>query len=43
MAERVGFDPLNAAPCTRLHGLVGAKETKHLPGFRLPPDLIDGF
>jgi hypothetical protein len=43
MAERVGFDPLNAEPCTALHGPVWSQETKHLSEFRLPPDLIDVF
>ncbi len=43
MAERVGFDPLNAEPCTAVHGLVRPQETKHLSGFRLPLDLIDVF
>jgi hypothetical protein len=43
LLERVGFDPLNAEPCTALHGLVQTYETKHLSGFRPPPDLIDMF
>jgi hypothetical protein len=43
MAERVGFDPLNAEPFTALHGHVPLQEIKHLSGFRLPPDLIDVF
>ena len=41
MAERVGFEPLNAEPCTALHGLVLTQETKHLSEFRLASDLID--
>jgi hypothetical protein len=43
MAERVGFDPVNAEPCTVLHDLVRAQETKYLSGFRLPLDFIDVF
>jgi hypothetical protein len=43
VAERVGFEPLNAEPCTALHCLVRPWETKHLSGFRLPPELIDVF
>jgi hypothetical protein len=43
MAERMGFDPLNAESCTALHGLVRAQKTRHLPGFRFSPDLIDVF
>jgi hypothetical protein len=43
MAERVGFDPLNAEPCSTLHGLVWAQETKHLSGFRFLPEFIDAF
>ena len=43
MAERVGFDPLNAEPRTALHGLVRTQETKRLQGFRLPPNLTDVF
>ena len=43
MAERVGFEALNAKPCTALHGLVQIQETKHLSGFRFSPDLIDMF
>ena len=43
MAERVGFEPLNAEPCTALHGLVQAQETRHLSGFRFLLDLIDPF
>jgi len=30
MAERVGFETLNAQPCTGLHALVQARETRHL-------------
>jgi hypothetical protein len=43
MAERGGFDPLNAEPCAVLHGLLRTKETKRLSGFRLPLDLISLF
>src|SRR6266576_127757 len=43
MAERVGFDSLNAEPCTALHGFVRPQETKHLSEFQLPPGLIDVF
>src|SRR3981189_2277930 len=43
MAERVGFDPLNAEPRTALHGLVRTQKTKRLQGFRLPPNLTDVF
>ena len=43
MAERVGFEPLNVEPCTGLHGLVQAQETRHLSGFQFPLDLIDPF
>jgi hypothetical protein len=39
--EWVGFKPLNAVPCTGLHGLVRSRETKHLSGFRFPPEPID--
>jgi hypothetical protein len=41
MADRVGFDALNAEPCTALHSLVQAQETKHLLGFEFPLDLIE--
>jgi len=34
---------LNAEPCTALHGLVRAQQTKHLPEFQLPPGFIDVF
>ena len=43
MAERGGFDPLNVEPCNALHDLVQTRETKHLSGFRHPPDLIGVF
>jgi hypothetical protein len=43
MAERVGFEALNAVPCTALHGLGWTQETKHLSKCRLPPDFIDVF
>jgi hypothetical protein len=43
LAERVGFEALNAVPCTALHELVRTQETKHLSEFRLPPDFIDVF
>ena len=43
MAERVGFDPLNAEPCTALHGFVRTQKTKHLSGFQLQPSLIHLF
>jgi hypothetical protein len=43
MAERVGFDPLNAEPSTALHGLIRTQETKYLSGFQLPLDLDDAF
>ncbi len=43
MAERVGFEALNARPCTGLHGLVRARETKHLSGFKSQLDIIDLF
>jgi hypothetical protein len=44
MAERVGFETLNAGPkCTGLHGLVQAQKTQHLQELRLPPDFIDAF
>jgi hypothetical protein len=43
LAERVGFEALNAVPCSVLHGLVRTQETKHLSGFQFPPDLIDVF
>jgi hypothetical protein len=43
MAGRVGFDALNAEPCTALHRLVGAMETKHLLWFRLPVNLVDMY
>jgi hypothetical protein len=43
MAERVGFDPLNAEPCIALLGLVRTRETKHLSEFRLPPSFVDVF
>jgi hypothetical protein len=39
----VGFEALNVEPCTGLHGLVQAQETKHLSGFWFPVDLIDPF
>lgn len=41
MVARVGFDPLNAVPCTVLHDLVRAQQTKHISEFRFPPDLTD--
>jgi len=43
MAERVGFYPLNAEPCTALRGFVRTQQTKYLSGFRLPTDLIEVF
>jgi hypothetical protein len=43
MAQKVRFEALNVEPCTGLHGLVQAHETRHLYGFRLQPDLIDLF
>jgi hypothetical protein len=43
MAERVGFEALNADLCIALHGLVRARETKHLSQFLFPRDLIDVF
>jgi hypothetical protein len=43
MAERGGFEPLNAAPCTALHGLVRTQQTKHLSELRLSPDFIGLF
>jgi hypothetical protein len=43
MAERVGFEALNVEPCTGLHGVVQAQETRHLSGFQFPLDLIDLF
>lgn len=33
LAERVGFEALNARPCTGLHGLVRTQGTKHLSAF----------
>jgi hypothetical protein len=43
MAERVGFEPLNAEPGIALHGLGRARATKHLSAFQLPPDVIGAF
>ena len=43
MAERVGFDPLNAGPCTTLLGLGRMQQTQHLSEFRVRPDPIDVF
>jgi hypothetical protein len=43
MAERVGFEALNAEPCTDLHSLVQVQETKHLPEFQFSIGLIDLF
>jgi hypothetical protein len=41
LAERVGFDPLNAEPGIALHSLVRTQETRYLSGFRFPSDFID--
>jgi hypothetical protein len=43
VAERLGFQALIVESCTVLQGLVRTQETKHLSGFRFPPDLIDAF
>jgi hypothetical protein len=43
MAERVGFEALNAAPCTGLLRLFQEQETKHLSEFQSSLDLIDLF
>jgi len=43
MAGRIGFETLNAGPCTGLHGLVQTQETKHLSGLQFPLDIIGLF
>ena len=43
LAEKIGFEALNAAPCTGLHSLVQAQETKHLSEFKFSIDLIELF
>jgi hypothetical protein len=43
LAERIGFEALNAEPCTALHSLVQAQKTKHLSEFKFSLDLIDLF
>jgi hypothetical protein len=43
LAERVGFEALNAELCTALHGLVREGKTKGLLEFRLSLDFIDVF
>jgi len=43
MAERVGFEPLNAEPCTVLRGLVQTQETRHLLRFEFTLDLVGMF
>jgi hypothetical protein len=43
MAERVGFEALNAEPCIGLHSLFQAQETKHLSEFQFSLELIDLF
>lgn len=43
MAERVGFEALDAEPCAALHGIVRTLETKHLFVFRFWPDFIDAL
>ncbi len=43
VAERVGFEPLNAGRCTALHDLVRTRERKHLFEFQFPLGLIDSF
>jgi hypothetical protein len=43
LAEKIGFEALNVEPCTGLHSLVQAQETKHLSEFQFSIDLIDLF